>query len=353
MTIYCSKSHHNTFPHSFAYWHSGAAGKAHYDMSTFTNEIGGKDLNIYIYNDINETDRELASRIDGILSGIKQSDILILQHPLPTSERFIKMLTEHAHFMGAMIVVYIDDISEWREISINHSINYVLFEEADGFIFHSKNMAKTFYEQIEKHDIKIKEDTKTVIRGLSGYKTAYLSGEIRTLAKKVDYAGSISKSKFLTELPPSIELTIFSNQMDVDWTLPENITLGGSFDPEAIPFQLKGSFGLVWTSDSYPEVTGSFGIYEKYNISNKLSLYLAVNLPVIVWNQSAEAEFVRRNNIGRAISDLSELPALLDSFTEEEYNEMFENIVKISPLVREGFWIKKALFEMQDKLLVK
>ncbi|MGM0238838.1 hypothetical protein [Enterococcus sp. AZ103] len=346
MTIYCSKTHSNTIPHSFAYWHLGASGKAHYDISEFTREIGGKDLDFYEYDDSTESDSEQATRIDGILSKIKKNDIIVIQYPFLGSPRFKEIFFSRAKSMGSKIVIFIHDIGLWRENQYYDLITDFLFENADGFIFHSKAMQDQVINQF-----KIKNNAQTVIQGLFGYKTAYLNGKTRSLSQNIDFAGTFSKSQFLTHIPTTLNMTIFSNLNKHISNLPKNIILGGSFDPESIPFQLNGSFGLSWTSDSYPEVTGSYGIYEKYNMPHKLSLYLAANQPVIVWNQSAEANFITKNNIGCTISNLAELPALLESFTEEKYEKMYQNATIIGELVREGFWFKKALLEIQSKLL--
>ncbi|MBV7391129.1 hypothetical protein KUA55_10590 [Enterococcus sp. ALS3] len=348
MTIYCSKTHSNTIPYSFAYWHLGASGKAHYDISEFTREIGGKDLDFYEYNDTNETNAAQSSRIDGILSGIKTNDIIIIQYPFLGSERYRKLLFSRAKLMGAKIVLFIHDIAAWRESNDHQAKSNFQFENADGFIFHSPAMQEQIIQQY-----KVKKEAQMVIQGLFGYKLAYLNGKSRSFSRNIDFAGSFSKSNFLTHIPESVSMTVFSNLNEPTLELPTNITLGDSYDPESIPFQLNGSFGLSWTSDSYPEVTGSYGLYEKYNMPHKLSLYLAANQPVIVWDQSAEADFIVKNNIGRTISNLEELPKLLDSFTEEDYQEMYQNVIRIGQLVREGFWFKKALFDIQDKLLVK
>ena len=45
--------------------------------------------------------------------------------------------------------------------------------------------------------------------------------------------------------------------------------------------------------------------------SHKLSLYLAVGLPVIIWEKAAEAEFVLKENVGVTVKSLYELPQRL------------------------------------------
>lgn len=106
-----------------------------------------------------------------------------------------------------------------------------------------------------------------------------------------------------------------------------------NFDHEALTHQLEGSFGLVWSSDSFPGVTGILGDYEKYNLPHKLSMYLAADEPVIVYKDSAAADFVLKNGIGLVISDLRQIEKEFNKMDEEKYQKIFQNTHRIGSLV--------------------
>lgn len=113
---------------------------------------------------------------------------------------------------------------------------------------------------------------------------------------------------------------------------------------------LTGSFGLVWSSDSYPGVTGLTGEYERYNAPHKASMYLAADEPLIVARQAAIAPFVEKHGIGLVVDDLSQLKEAIDQLSEAEYHEMAERTHRIGNLIRQNFPIKRAVIEMIAKL---
>ncbi|EGF47505.1 beta-1,6-galactofuranosyltransferase [Lacticaseibacillus rhamnosus MTCC 5462] len=99
---------------------------------------------------------------------------------------------------------------------------------------------------------------------------------------------------------------------------------------------LEGSYGLVWDSESFPDVVGSLGQYERYNTPAKFPMYLSANEPVIVWSEASTANFVKDNDVGLVIDSLDELPQAVASVTEDQYRKMIANIERISPLIRDG-----------------
>ncbi|MCL2858765.1 MAG: beta-1,6-galactofuranosyltransferase, partial [Streptococcaceae bacterium] len=75
----------------------------------------------------------------------------------------------------------------------------------------------------------------------------------------------------------------------------------------------------------------------------KLSLYLASGLPVIVWPQSPHAEMIKKYGLGLVIDDLNDIDEILENMTEEDYNQMIENIKPWQKALQSGFFVKRAL----------
>lgn len=123
----------------------------------------------------------------------------------------------------------------------------------------------------------------------------------------------------------------------------ENIRHRGTFSSEELVANLDGQFGLVWDGDALETCAGYFGEYLKYNSPHKFSLYLAAGVPVIVWEKSALAEYVRRKRIGLAIRDLRELTNTLRDLHEQEYNEMVKNVMLVRTDIIRGQQLKNAL----------
>ena len=72
-------------------------------------------------------------------------------------------------------------------------------------------------------------------------------------------------------------------------------------------------------------------------------MYLAADLPVIIWSQAAMADFVKRNNIGIVIDDLHHLSECLKGVSEKDYQEMQQNVRMIGKKIRQGYYFNTAL----------
>ena len=67
---------------------------------------------------------------------------------------------------------------------------------------------------------------------------------------------------------------------------------------------------------------------------------------MIIWKKAALADFVERNNVGLTINSLDELDGVLDSLSEEEYDQICQNVNKIAEMMRSGFYVKKAVKQL-------
>ena len=103
---------------------------------------------------------------------------------------------------------------------------------------------------------------------------------------------------------------------------------------------------MVWDGISIETCDGPTGNYLRYNNPHKLSLYLSSGLPVIVWKESALAEFISSQKLGIVISNLYELSDILDTITEKQYQEFVGNIQEVRGKLKKGFYLKKAINEI-------
>lgn len=125
--------------------------------------------------------------------------------------------------------------------------------------------------------------------------------------------------------------------------LGENMDYKGSFPPDKLPEILEGKFGLVWDGDSLNGCGGEFGEYVKYNNPHKASLYLACGLPVIVWEEAAVADFVKKYQVGIAVDSLEEIPGEMANMTEEKYQVLKANVSEIAEKLRSGEMLKETM----------
>ena len=190
---------------------------------------------------------------------------------------------------------------------------------------------------------------KLIILEIFDYLNEKELSEKVTYDKSVIIAGNLSqeKSPYIYELSkiPDVQF----NLMGVNYTENKeisNIHYLGAFESDEVPYQLKSGFGLVWDGTSIETCDGPTGNYLRYNNPHKLSLYLSSGLPVIVWKESALAAFVTSQKIGLVISSLYELPDILDTLSEKQYQEFVENIQEVREKLKKGFYLKKAINEI-------
>lgn len=125
------------------------------------------------------------------------------------------------------------------------------------------------------------------------------------------------------------------------------ISYKGSFSPTDLIPNLSGQYGLIWDGSSLDSCEGRTGNYLRYNNPHKFSLYISAGLPVIVWKESALAEFVMKEHIGICINSLFELDEISEKVSQEEYGMFIENILRIREKVVNG----KFLLEAFDRIL--
>ena len=123
----------------------------------------------------------------------------------------------------------------------------------------------------------------------------------------------------------------------------DNFHYFGSFTPDDLPYNLTGSFGLVWDGPSSETCAGVYGKYLTINNPHKTSLYLASGIPVAIWKNAALARYVEENGCGITVNSLSELNSVISSLTDEEYNEMKEKAKKTGEKLRLGWYTKQAI----------
>ena len=99
----------------------------------------------------------------------------------------------------------------------------------------------------------------------------------------------------------------------------------------------------MWDGTSIDTCEGDLGDYLRLIASHKLSLYLAMGIPVIVWKDSAEAEFVTREGLGIAVSGLKELPDRISAISDEEYGRMLDRCRAQGSVLRRGGMLKKRV----------
>lgn len=213
-----------------------------------------------------------------------------------------------------------------------------MLEVADKMIVHNEKMKRWFID--EKHV----DESRLVVLEIFDYLYPYKEKEV-SFDKAVTIAGNLGHYKapyliHLKELSTKYYLygPFYSSALDGD-----NVIYKGSFPSDELPYLLSGGFGLIWDGTEVNTCSGDYGNYLRYNNPHKLSLYLASGLPVFIWAEAAEADFVKENGVGYCINSLSDIDKIMETLTEEEYREKAENCQKIAKKLVNGEYAKKAI----------
>jgi hypothetical protein len=166
----------------------------------------------------------------------------------------------------------------------------------------------------------------------------------------VAFAGNLSKSNFIGKLIDSntnVRLKLYGPRED-NRLYNKNVEYVGNFTPDEIPGKMQADYGLVWDGDGIVGCTGSLGEYTKINNPHKLSLYLAAGMPVIVWEQAAVADFVRKNNVGLAVDRIDNLAERLCRVSIQQYESMKNCVQMIRNDIVSGNNLKRVLQQIQE-----
>ena len=279
---------------------------------------------------------------------LTENDVLILQFPLLWHSLKTLILTKLLRKRKFKAYLLIHDIESLRNRSIKsfqdvkyailHFLqNKTVLERVDGIITHNDKMKAVLVQLgIPEEKIISLEIFDYLIPDYEVKKTY----EKRTVLLAGNF--DIKKTKYARQLPDNPEFSIYGINFEEE-NLPKNVHYKGAFSPEELPYYLEGGFGLVWDGDSPYTCSGMFGEYLKMNNPHKASLYLATGFPIIVWRQSALADFVSKNNCGILVDSLFEIAETLKSIQKKDYQELIENSKKIGEKIRQGYFLKTAL----------
>ena len=167
----------------------------------------------------------------------------------------------------------------------------------------------------------------------------------RTKDMPLIIAGALLRHKagYIYELPESQTFNLYGKGYEEEGK--ENIAYHGALMPDDLPFELEGSFGLVWDGSTSATCATGYGEYLRINNPHKTSLYLASGIPVIIWKEAALAEFVEHYGCGFGVDSLYEIPDRIAALTDAEYERMLANCQKMSRRLRSGYYTIHALEE--------
>jgi len=273
---------------------------------------------------------------------VKTGSFIIVQYPLLGINKYFKhfaKMLKNKHCKLVCIIHDLDSIrSEDNAAKIAREIDAL--NAYDAVIAHNGSMNAWLIENGYKGKIAIIELFDYLVSDNLSNRSVVKNND------NVVFAGNLGRCLFLADLNSihATKFNLYGPGLNSDvLTDSSNIAWNGSFTPEQIVNELSGKYGLIWDGTSIETCTGLFGIYLKYNTPHKASLYFVSNLPVIVPAHSAIATYVLNNNLGIVVDNLKHLPEVLSKVSEQQYDEMKANVVKVGERLKNGFYLRSTV----------
>lgn len=318
-----------------------AFGKARNDINTIAENagIGTVYVRCEFYKLPLRTTWHVLHIYQRMLRNVEHGTEMIFQYPVSVPKALpltIKMM----HHKGLKVTFLIHDINAFR-YQRDTAKEVAILNKADRLIVHTDAMKQL----LSQHGVTAPMTVLHLFDYLSQDKVV-TGGGIMLRKHEVVFAGFLKKSKFLPELCQhpfdGIQFNLYGEKGDMSFEAFPHIHYKGIFDSNHVG-SISGGWGLVWDGDTITSCKGNLGEYLRYNLPHKLSLYIAADIPVVVWDQSAVAEMVKREQLGLVVSDLRQLPEVIHNVSDEQYTTFLTHVQQMGERLRSGAMTLAAL----------
>ncbi len=169
----------------------------------------------------------------------------------------------------------------------------------------------------------------------------------RSKSFEISFAGNLEKSTFLWQtVQPDfgdIRFRLYGRGLPAQQNLAAHFEFKGSYPAIEMPSKIEGSFGLLWDGDDWQKPAGAIGLYMPFISHHKLSLYILAGLPILAPRSAGSAAFIEKEQLGFLFDDPPQLPILLQSISEEQYQTVREQQKKWANRICQGEQIRQAL----------
>lgn len=269
---------------------------------------------------------------------IKKTDVVFIQFPWIHNNK-----TEFYHNLfnsGAQVDCVIHDLDSFRcPEDKQHNDELVQLNRCHSIIAHTPAMK----EFLLKNGV---DGDKIKILNFFPYLT---SDPLRSLSPDskpvVVFAGNLEKSPFVNHLgeiaSDNLRFNLYGKGAG-KFVDSEYVKYKGVFEPNH-PAAVEGNWGLVWDGAELETCSGLYGNYLRYNSSHKISLYLAMGIPVILWEESSLRDVIEKHNLGITISSLTELESKISKMPASTIAKIQQSVREFAPQIRSGEIFRKHL----------
>ena len=320
------------------------------DVINFSSEIGfglvvlGKKVKIPI-NPINYYLK--------MIKYWKKADIVLATYPYicrPTKDNFLRIwesnLIEKLNG-NKFSILYIVDLPIEQSISSRKVVDHKAYEIEER-IFKSFYSLLVFNENMKKeiqNNYGI-DDERFVEFEILDYGVDFVPPSIKQIKRpyKIIYAGALAKNRcsWIKDLPHSDNIVYEFFGKNGEWINGLNrkdIEYKGFLSPDKLSKYASTDchFGIIVYDPAFIE-------YLKYVSTSKFSAYMVAGLPILYSSKySYLSHLVNKYKVGLPISSFNEIPKIIDNLTEQEYNKIRNNCLKLGEKIRQGYFFKKAV----------
>ena len=310
-------------------------------ITDIAKTMGYKEISIEAYPVREDTQEEKLKRIEGILAPVSNDSMAIAQMPSWNGIAFDQYFLESLRKRVNKLVVFVHDF-----VPLMFANNAYLFDQyleaynlADLVILPSQKMKEILIEHGLTQPVLIQNVWDHVT-------TLNLTNQPR-LERKLNFLGNMTRFPFVKEWESDLRLEVYSNgQAEAKGNMR---VMGWQPEDQVLRALNQGGFGLVWSENIENQYERE---YSEMNVSFKFSTYLAAGLPLIVNKGIAKEDFVTKYNLGVAVDNLQQAVDYVNSVTEQEYNILVNNVKTIGSLIKEGFFTRQLLLEIQAELFL-
>lgn len=310
-------------------------------ITNIAKTMGYKEISIEAYPVREDTQEEKLKRIEGILAPVSQDSMAIAQMPSWNGIAFDQYFLESLRKRVDKLVVFVHDF-----VPLMFANNAYLFDQylaaynlADLVILPSQKMKDILTEHGLTQPVLIQNvwDHVTMLN---------LTTQPR-LERKLNFLGNMTRFPFVKDWESDLRLEVYSNgQAEAKGNMR---VMGWQPEDQVLRALNQGGFGLVWSENIENQYERE---YSEMNVSFKFSTYLAAGLPLVVNKGIAKEDFVTKYNLGVAVDNLQQAVDYVNSVTEQEYNVLVNNVKTMGSLIKEGFFTRQLLLEIQAELFL-
>jgi len=266
--------------------------------------------------------------------------VVFVQYPFISCPKcFAKYILQKLKACDNKLIFIIHDIESIRHKD-KKNVDKSLLTFTDIAIVHSPQMGEALRNIAEKNIATIPLEYFDYLSDIN------VNPQTHLRSIKLVFAGNLSKAPFITNLPniplgEDFQINLYGVCSPL---VKENqyVHYRGKFDAEEFS-TIEGNWGLVWDGEDTQTCSGEFGEYLRINAPFKFSLYLAANRPVVVWSQSAMAQYVTRQYLGICVDSLSDIPNVISALSDKELEEISRCVANASEKVKYGLKLRQAV----------